>query len=148
MPIFRARVAFAGLRGSEVKRLDRLMRELGGSGGKITVAANSPAGDFPIGSTYLFSNDDHQTASDFSGWLREQLESKIDYPLGLTAERMDDATGLATLTLEALFSAPNRGTSAVPMIVFTPERLGRMGEPFCVRPRSHFASPIKQNKVH
>ena len=83
------------------------MRELGGSGGKITVAANSPAGDFPIGSTYLFSNDDHQTASDFSGWLREQLESKIDYPLGLTAERMDDATGLATLTLEVVFSAPN-----------------------------------------
>ena len=91
MPIFRARVSFAGLRDGELRRLDRLIHELGGIGGTISVT-----GEFPLGSTYLFTGE-YWTATAFSNWISGQLEGGIGYPIQIRVEKLDDEFGLPVI---------------------------------------------------
>lgn len=86
MAMFRARVSFAGLLGFEVKRLDRVVLELGASSVKT---ANSPGGDFPTGRTYVFPHIEIDTVPEFEAWLHDQFLQKIPTLVEFTAEKID-----------------------------------------------------------
>jgi hypothetical protein len=86
MAMFRARVSFAGLLGFEVKRLDRVVLELGASPGETI---SSPGGDSPTQRTYLFPHVEVASVNEFKTWLQEQLQQWIPTPVEFTAEKID-----------------------------------------------------------
>jgi hypothetical protein len=94
MATFRVHVSSAGLRSKPIELLRELMLQLSGAGGIIPVSSGCPAGDFPVGFTYLFCNDDYETCSDFRRRLQGLIESVAGQPVELAIERMDDAIGV------------------------------------------------------
>ena len=94
MATFQARVYFAGLRGTEVKRLNRMMLRLRAGVGATTHDPNSPGGDTPTGRIYLFPSVEIETVTEFTAWLQDHIQQTIQTPVALSAERVDEETGL------------------------------------------------------
>jgi hypothetical protein len=94
MAMFRAQMSFAGLRDFEVGRLNRIMLRLGAGPGGTTHDPDSPGGDSPTSRLYIFPSVEVETVSDFTAWLRDELQQKIQTPVEFTAEKIDEETGL------------------------------------------------------
>ena len=94
MSTFRVQISSVGLQSDPVELLSKLMRELHGAGGIISVAFSSPDGNLPTDFTYLFLNDDYETCGDFRKRLQGLIERKVCCPIELSVERKNDASGL------------------------------------------------------
>jgi hypothetical protein len=92
--MFRARISFSGLRGFEVGHLNRIILKLGAGPGGTTHDPDSPGGDSPTSRVYIFPSVEVETVSEFQEWLQDQLRRKIQNPVTLTAEKIDDEYGL------------------------------------------------------
>ena len=94
MAMFRAQISFAGLQDFEVGRLNRIVLKLGAGPGKTTHDPDSPGGDSPTGRTYLFPSVEVETVAEFTTWLQNHFQQKIQTPVEFTAEKVDEETGL------------------------------------------------------
>jgi hypothetical protein len=82
MPLFVVHVSLAGLRNHEVDRLDRLMRKLNGSAGKIEYSADG----LPVRKTYYFSTEHRTNADEFRRWLDLQIWGRFNRAIELRIE--------------------------------------------------------------